>query len=67
MRPFLIDRLREENEKLRKYAKYLATRMQDQAKIINEKVNPIVAASILDDLDDAASVAGIEPRDWESA
>ena len=60
-----IERQKTEIASLKKYAWYLSVRMQEQAKVINDKVSPIVAASIFDDLDDAATMAGIEPRTWE--
>ena len=60
-----IGRLQKDNARLRKYATYLSMRMQAQAMVINEKIDPVVAASILDDLEDAASIAGIEPREWK--
>jgi len=60
-----IERLEEENARLRAYAKYVANRMQSQAMTINSKLSPVAAASMLDDLDDAATLAKIEPREWK--
>ena len=66
-----LDAVKQQNAKLRKYATYLACRMQKQAMVINDKVThiaqlPVVAASMLDDLDDAVTVSGLgaDPRTW---
>jgi len=60
-----VERLQNDNKRLRGYAKYIANRMSSHAMILNDGVSPIVAASIIDDLDDASSIYGIEPRDWK--
>ena len=67
-----LESVKQQNVKLRKYAMYLACRMRKQAMVINDKVThiaqlPVVAASMLDDLDDAVTVAGLDtdPRKWE--
>ena len=53
-----------EIEKLKKYAKYLAGRIVSQACVINSTHSPVIAATMLDDLDDAVAVSGIDPRKW---
>ena len=63
--------VKEENAKLKAYASYLSSRMTAHVTAVNERVTkleelPFVAAAMLDDLDDAVTVAGLksDPRTW---
>ena len=65
---------KDENAKLKAYATYIASRMREHITVINEKVThiaqlPFVAAAMLDDFDDAVTVAGLnsDPRTWKSS
>ena len=54
-----------EVKQLRAYCKYLAKRFEFQSMVVN-KINPVIAASMLDDLQDAMQVSQLstDPREW---